>query len=298
MGLIVPKTRDGRVVFMLPWLDRTIAGTTDEKCELTDFPFASEAEEKFILTALSDYLRVEVRPSDVLATWSGIRPLARDPKKKDTQSLSRNHVIVDSSSGLVTITGGKWTTYRRMAQDVADHVTSTRPLPAKSKCVTKQTQIVGAFGWDEALFTQLTQRYKRVKRARGNETVGPMDTDIAMHLSECYGTRAFRVAELAQTGFGKRLAHNHPYLEAEVIFAVRHEFALTASDVIARRTRLAFIDSKAAEKALPRVVDIMADELGWDSGRKKKELKAAFDFVKTLSLSLPNDALKNIDAKK
>uniref|UniRef100_A0ACD5YZ40 Uncharacterized protein n=1 Tax=Avena sativa TaxID=4498 RepID=A0ACD5YZ40_AVESA len=113
MGLIVPKTKDGRVVFMLPWLGRTVAGTTDSSTAITMLPEPHEDEIQFILDAICDYLNVQVRRSDVLSAWSGIRPLAMDPSAKNTESISRDHVVFEDYPGLITITGGKWTTYRR-----------------------------------------------------------------------------------------------------------------------------------------------------------------------------------------
>ncbi|XVE75404.1 hypothetical protein DITRI_Ditri12bG0091500 [Diplodiscus trichospermus] len=114
MGLIVPKTKDGRVVFMLPWLGRTVAGTTDSNTSITPLPEPHEDEIQFILDAICDYLNVKVRRTDVLSAWSGIRPLAVDPNAKSTESISRDHVVSEDYPGLVTITGGKWTTYRSM----------------------------------------------------------------------------------------------------------------------------------------------------------------------------------------
>ncbi|KAG2242127.1 hypothetical protein Bca52824_096030 [Brassica carinata] len=116
MGLIVPKTKDGRVVFMLPWLGRTVAGTTDSNTSITPLPEPHEDEIQFILDAISDYLNIKVRRTDVLSAWSGIRPLAMDPTAKSTESISRDHVVFEENPGLVTITGGKWTTYRRKAE--------------------------------------------------------------------------------------------------------------------------------------------------------------------------------------
>eukprot|EP00301_Raphidiophrys_heterophryoidea_P002292 c11070_g1_i1.p1 GENE.c11070_g1_i1~~c11070_g1_i1.p1 ORF type:complete len:461 (+),score=138.95 c11070_g1_i1:590-1972(+) len=282
MGLIVPKTKDGRVLFMLPWLGHTIAGTTDEKCELTDRPYARVEEEQFILQALSDHLRVPVRPEDVMATWAGIRPLALDPSKTDTQSLSRDHIVIESASGLVTVTGGKWTTYRRIAQDTIDHVVKTGVFPHATPCVTDGFTLVGGNDWDEAFFTELIQNFKRVKASKH---IVPMNTDIAKHLSHSYGTCAKEVAQLAMEKWGSRLAHGHPYLEAEVIYAIRHEMAMTAVDVLARRTRLAFIDSNTAAQITPRVVDLMASELKWSRARKRKEIEDAKAFMATMSIT-------------
>jgi len=121
MGLIVPKTKDGRVVFMLPWLGRTVAGTTDSSTAITMLPEPHEDEIQFILDAISDYLNVQVRRSDVLSAWSGIRPLAMDPSAKNTESISRDHVVFEDYPGLITITGGKWTTYRRYGLPNCDY---------------------------------------------------------------------------------------------------------------------------------------------------------------------------------
>lgn len=122
MGLLDPETSDGRVIFFLPWQKHTIAGTTDHPCELTSKPRATEAEIMFILNEIKNYLNpdIDVRKGDVLSAWSGIRPLVSDPNKLDTQSLVRNHLVHVSPTNLVTIAGGKWTTYRSMAQETID----------------------------------------------------------------------------------------------------------------------------------------------------------------------------------
>ncbi|CAL5439255.1 unnamed protein product [Camellia sinensis] len=119
MGLIVPTTKDGCVVFMLPWLGRMVAGTTDSSTTITMLPEPNEDEIKFILDAICDYLNVKVWRVDVFSAWSGIRPLATDPRAKNTESISRDHVVCEDYPGLVTITGGKWTTYRRSGVTMA-----------------------------------------------------------------------------------------------------------------------------------------------------------------------------------
>ncbi|KAL0907634.1 hypothetical protein M5K25_022053 [Dendrobium thyrsiflorum] len=130
MGLIVPKTKDGRVVFMLPWLGRTVAGTTDSSTVITMYPEPHEDEIRFILDAISDYLNVQVRRTDVLSAWSGIRPLAMDPSAKNTESLSRDHVVHEDHPGLITITGGKWTTYRRYGYGIQSDMRLGTPKKA------------------------------------------------------------------------------------------------------------------------------------------------------------------------
>ncbi|VDQ14116.1 unnamed protein product [Trichobilharzia regenti] len=122
MGLLDPATRDGRVIFFLPWMNFALAGTTDSECAVTDQPSPSEAEVNFILEEISSYLspEIQVRRGDVLSAWAGIRPLVRDPNSSDTQSIARNHIINVSPSKLITIAGGKWTTYRNMAEETVD----------------------------------------------------------------------------------------------------------------------------------------------------------------------------------
>ncbi|XP_061997929.1 glycerol-3-phosphate dehydrogenase SDP6, mitochondrial [Rosa rugosa] len=286
MGLIVPKTKDGRVVFMLPWLGRTVAGTTDSNTEITLLPEPHEDEIQFILDAISDYLNVKVRRTDVLSAWSGIRPLATDPSAKNTESISRDHVVCEDYPGLVTITGGKWTTYRSMAEDAVNAAIKSGKLTPGNECVTSKLQIVGGDGWDPASFTVIAQQYRRMKKSHGKVVPGVMDTAAAKHLSHAYGTFAERVAAIAQNeNLGKRLAHGYPFLEAEVAYCARNEYCESAIDFIARRSRLAFLDTDAAGRALPRIIEILATEHKWDKSRQKQELEMARKFLETFKSS-------------
>ncbi|CAN6568519.1 unnamed protein product [Malus baccata var. baccata] len=286
MGLIVPKTKDGRVVFMLPWLGRTIAGTTDSNTPITLLPEPHEDEIQFILDAICDYLNVKVRRTDVLSAWSGIRPLATDPSAKSTESISRDHVVCEDYPGLVTITGGKWTTYRGMAEDAVNAAIKSGKLTPENGCLTSKLQIVGGDGWDPASFTVIAQQYVRMKNSHGKVVPGVMDTAAAKHLSHAYGTLAERVAAIAQNeNLGKRLAHGYPFLEAEVAYCARNEYCESAIDFIARRSRLAFLDTDAASRALPRVIEILATEHNWDDSRQKYELEKAKEFLKTFKSS-------------
>ncbi|BBN03834.1 glycerol-3-phosphate dehydrogenase [Marchantia polymorpha subsp. ruderalis] len=287
MGLIVPKTKDGRVVFMLPWMGRTVAGTTDSVTPITMLPEPHEEEIQFILDAISDYLCIKVRRTDVLSAWSGIRPLASDPTAKDTASISRDHVVVTDDHGLVTITGGKWTTYRSMAEDAVDAAIQVGKLQPQRGCVTEHLALIGADGFDPSYFTILTQQYVRMKRTHGGKIVpGAFDTAAAKHLVHSYGGMAQRVALIAQMeGLGKRLAHGYPVLEAEVAYCARYEYCESAVDFIARRCRLAFLDTDAAGRALPRVIEILAAEHKWDKWRKKQEVQLAKAFLETFKSS-------------
>uniref|UniRef100_A0ABI7ZX69 Glycerol-3-phosphate dehydrogenase n=1 Tax=Felis catus TaxID=9685 RepID=A0ABI7ZX69_FELCA len=160
MGLLDPATSDGRVIFFLPWQKMTIAGTTDTPTDITHHPIPSEEDINFILNEVRNYLScdVEVRRGDVLAAWSGIRPLVTDPKSADTQSISRNHVVDISESGLITIAGGKWTTYRSMAEDTINAAIKTHNLKAgPSRTVGLFLQ--GGKDWSPTLYIRLVQDY-------------------------------------------------------------------------------------------------------------------------------------------
>ncbi|KAF9975888.1 mitochondrial glycerol-3-phosphate dehydrogenase [Actinomortierella ambigua] len=279
MGLLDPETSDGRVIFFLPWQGNTIAGTTDSATDVTPNPRATEEEIDWILGEVKNYLNpdVKVRRGDVLAAWSGIRPLVRDPAAKSTEGLVRNHMINVSDSGLLTIAGGKWTTYRAMAEETIDEAIKQFKLEPTRGCSTERVKLIGSHGYSHTMFIRLIQQFG-------------LETDTAQHLANSYGDRAWAVASLATpTGlrwpvFGKRLSPQYPYIEAEVRYAVRREFACTAVDVLARRTRLAFLNASAALEALPRVIDIMADELHWSEARKQQEAEDAKQFLTTMGM--------------
>ncbi len=275
MGLLDPATSDGRVIFFLPWQGVTIAGTTDTPCEVTHSPSPPEKDIQFILNEVKNYLTpdIEVRRGDVLSAWSGIRPLVKDPNKADTQSLVRNHVVHVSEPGkLVTIAGGKWTTYRAMAVETVDRAVEELGLGAKRPSATDGLLLEGAHNWTPTMFIRLVQ------------DLG-VDSEVAQHLAETYGDRAFSVGKHAViTGkrwpvVGRRLHEEYPYIEAEVRYAC-HEYAATAVDVISKRLRLSFLNVQAAEESLPRIVSIMAEELGWSGREKERQHQAAIQFLK------------------
>ena len=234
---------------------------------------------------------IKLRREDVQAAWSGIRPLVRDPSAKNTESLVRNHMINVSENGLLTIAGGKWTTYRSMAEETIDKAIEVFgtlsfkihfyivDLNPTGPCVTEKTPLIGSHHWSENMFIKLIQHFG-------------LETEVAKHLSESYGDKAWTVASLAaETGsrwplFGKKLAAGYPYIEAEVKYACRREYACTAVDVLARRTRLSYLNARAALESLPRIIEIMSLELGWDETRKRQESEDARVFLLSMGLSI------------
>lgn len=313
MGLIDPHTSDGRVVFFLPWQGNTIAGTTDAPCQISQNPIAGEEEINWILNEVQNYLQpdIRVRRGDVLAAWSGIRPLVRDPNKAKSEGLVRNHLVTTSDSGLVTISGGKWTTYRQMAEEAVDEAIAQFGLktgPVKNpprvsgtevvddaafldgSCQTHQVKLLGAHGWSKTLFINIIQHFG-------------LETEVAKHLTEAYGDRAWQVAALCAPTEerypvrGKRISPLYPFVDGEVRYAMRHESAQTAVDVLGRRTRLAFLNAQATLEALPTVIDLMSEELKWDSKRKDREWKDALSYLGSMGLPKGKLSLTRADVE-
>jgi glycerol-3-phosphate dehydrogenase len=161
MGLLDPNTSDGRVIFFLPWQGGTIAGTTDSPTTVDANPLPSDTDINWILKEVASYLSpdIKVRRGDVQAAWSGIRPLVRDPAAKNTESLVRNHMINVSDSGLLTIAGGKWTTYRAMAEETVDKAIEVFGLVPTGPCVTTKTLLLGSHHWSKSMFIKLIQHF-------------------------------------------------------------------------------------------------------------------------------------------
>jgi glycerol-3-phosphate dehydrogenase len=247
-ALIVPKTRDGRVMFIIPWNDHVLLGTTDTPIPVaTVEPKAFDAEIVFLLETASEYLYAKANRSDCLSVFAGIRPLVTGGKRKSTSSLSRDHSIGVSSSGLVTMTGGKWTTYRRMAEDcvnIAMAVAGFAPRPSR----TQQLRLHGC---------------------------PPNDSQPSAIFSP-YGTDGHLIERLIldQPELGAQLHLALPTRVAEVIWAVRNEWARSVEDVLARRSRALFLNAKAALEMAPSVAKWMARELGRNTGWQAAQVNA------------------------
>ena len=237
-AIMIPKTDDGRVLFLVPWHDRVIVGTTDTLLNSYSLePKALDEEVNFIISTVNKYLNKKVCKADVLSIYAGLRPLAatKDNSEK-TKEISRSHKIIVSNSELITITGGKWTTFRRMAEDTINKAISIGKLPNVS-CKTTVLQIHGS------------------KESLHN----------AHHLN-IYGSDQVSIQKLIieTPELGEKLHSRLPYTKAEIIWAIRNEMARTVDDILARRVRALFLDAKAAIEIAPLVASILAKELGED----------------------------------
>jgi glycerol-3-phosphate dehydrogenase len=235
-AIMIPKTDDGRVLFAVPWHGKVVVGTTDTPVENPEIePRALETEIKFILNTASKYLSKKPKRKDVLSIFAGLRPLAA-PKEKnqETKEISRSHKLIISKSGLITMIGGKWTTYRKMGEDIVDKAILLGGLDTK-ECVTKNMPIHG---------------YVK-NRKMGHLYVYGSDIPKIMAL----------IGQNPQ--LGEQLHPDLPYLKAEVVWAVREEMARTVEDVLARRTRALLLDARASIQMAPQVAAILANELGY-----------------------------------
>ena len=280
MGLLDYNTSDGRFLFFLPWQGHTLVGTTDKKCDAETLPAAPEDEIQWILNECGKYLSndLRVRRSDVQSAWRGWRPLAVDPHLPPGAPPSRDHVISENpETGVIFIAGGKWTTWREMAEDVVNRVTD-------KKCKTLDIKLLGGEGYTRNTHVKLTQKHG-------------MGANVAEHLAKTYGARAFDVCELSKpTGqawpkFGVPLHPEFPYIEAEVVYACR-EYACTIEDIISRRTRLAFLNKEAAMECVDRVGEIMQKELGWSDEIKAEQVKNAKLYVGSYGGPIPDKVRK------
>ncbi len=257
-ALLVPKTRDGRVLFAVPWLGKLILGTTDTpRQDLPREPDAFAEELAFIRTEAARVLRRPVQPEDIRSVWVGLRPLVAPPDAQPgaTRALSREHTIVVDSNGLLTVTGGKWTTYRAMAEDVLQQCFNAGLLPARPGGLSEHHRLLGAPG--------------------GRTQATPLHAPPGLYL---YGSEAQALSRApgADRGLGMGLT------EAMVRHAVRNEHAQTVEDVLARRWRSLFLDARSAAAQAPEVAAILSEEGVAEPGLA--------DFLRLCRHSLPPGA--------
>jgi len=252
-AILVPHTKDGRVMFAIPWHGHTLVGTTDTPIKEPSLePIALEQEVEFMLETACLYLAKKPSRADVLSVFAGIRPLVKSGNGAKTAALSRDHTLHIDKSGLLSITGGKWTTYRNMAQVCVDQAATLAGLPDQP-CVTPTQKI------------------------HGHHPNAAGFGSLSVYGSDAPAIRKL-IADEATTG--RLLDSQLPYMEAEVIWAARQEMARTVEDVLARRTRALFLNAKAALHMAPRVANILAGELGRDESWQAEQLAA---FAKTAS---------------
>ncbi len=259
-ALMIPKTKDGRVLFAVPWHNKLLLGTTDTPIKKSKYePIALDEEIDFILETAAQYLEKKVTRKDVLSVFAGLRPLvAPEGDKKNTKEISRGHKIIVSDSGMFSIVGGKWTTYRHMAEEMVDKAIAYHQLEFRP-CQTRELSIHG-----------------NVKETS--------NTDSHYYI---YGSEVQEVFNLIaqKPEYNERIHPDYDFKIGEIVWSVRNEMARTVEDILARRNRLLFLDARAAIQAAPMVAKILAEELGKNSTWVKQQEEEFINVARAYVLS-------------
>lgn len=257
-AIMVPHTDDGRVLFAVPWHGKALVGTTDTPIDKPDLePRALEEEIEFVLRHAARYLSKDPTREDVKSVFAGLRPLVKPDESKSTSQISRSHHLQVNESGLVTITGGKWTTYRKMAEDTIDQAVLVAGLQEKP-CVTEDLRI---HGWLK-------------------------NVDMNNHL-HVYGSDRVGIDQLIEENpeLGEQIHPDLPYIKAEIIWAIRNEMAITIDDVLSRRTRMLLLNAQAALESAELVAEYLAQELNKDQAWVKQEVAEFNALAKEYTLT-------------
>jgi glycerol-3-phosphate dehydrogenase len=275
-AVVLPETEDGRLIFIVPWQGRAVIGTTDTPGGDIERPRADADEIAYVLRTTNRSIRAPLTEADIISTYAGYRPLVRARDGAKSAALARTHAVLSSPNGLVTIVGGKLTTYRRMAQDTVDTL-ELHGLNVRAS-VTDHLPLAGADGyghWKRALPDAAARR--------------GLDADVAAHLLQSYGSDAPLLFEMIDNDplLAARMAPDLPVIFAEADFAARYEMAMTVEDVLARRTRLSLIDRLHGIAAAPDVAAILGDALGWDGAERARQVDDYRAKVEDLHVPVP-----------
>jgi len=284
IGLLDMNTSDGRFLFFLPWEGHTLVGTTDRKEPATSEHGPPEEEIQWLLNEVKTYISgdIKVRRSDVLSAWQGYRPLASDPHAEPGAPVSRDHIIsTNPKTGITFITGGKWTTYREMAEDVINRMIDINGLKPSNGSTTATRPLRGGVGYSRNLPVTLVQEFG-------------VSEASSKHLARTYGMNAVDVCSMAEPTskrwprFGNILVDGFPYLECEVPYICRHEMCCTVKDMLTIRMRLAYLNKEAAIVAAPKVAELMAKELKWSRRETRRQLQEALNVLNKFGGTIPH----------
>ena len=270
-ALLIPKTKDGRVIFAIPWLGRLLVGTTDDEAQLSDAMVVTPEEVRYLLGYVNQYLNVKLIPQDVQSAFAGLRPLVKSQDAVNTRKLIRDHEVeVDADSGLISVLGGKWTTYRAMAEDGIDR--AQQALGGQpAACRTLDFPLTGAEGFWVDYWRQWAEKYG-------------LSPQTAQHLAQKFGADAPKVLALAE--LEPQLLHplspGGTAILAEAVYAIREEMAQTIEDILLRRIGVQFHGWKEAAEAAPVVGQLLAREFAWGEAQTSQAVAAYRDTIRHL----------------
>jgi glycerol-3-phosphate dehydrogenase len=268
-AMLIPKTKDGRVIFVIPFEGEVMVGTTDDEYrDLEKEPILIDQEIDFLLDTLRPYLATVPDKSQIKSGFGGLRPLIASSGSKATKKLVRDHEVEhDEKSNLVSLLGGKWTTYRLMAKDTIDEV--CKLLNSEVECSTELHYLIGGENYNFETWKNIQKKYN-------------LDEDICHHLLKKYGTKAEEVCKLTtdDQALKDKVHQNYPFIKAEVIYTIHHEMAGSLRDFFARRTRMELMDWKATSESTEIVANLMASELAWSDTQKQENIAAYRNLLK------------------
>lgn len=256
-GILIPKTKDGRVIFILPWQDFCLIGTTENSESSNQNIQVTKEEITYLLNEINRYFDTLINLSDVLSSWKGIRPLVNSNSKTKTSNIVREHYICKSKSNLITIAGGKWTIYRKMAEDVLDFAINNELLTFKKVCETKNHKVVGSQ-------KSITIEAKNIS------------SDQYSMLNNLYGDQMSKVLEIAkEENAYEKISENCLYIKAQIMYSVRFEYVKRPLDFLSRRTPILLLNIKVAMSCLEYVTKVISEMLLWDKTKYLEELENA-----------------------
>lgn len=268
-GILIPNTSDGRVIFILPYLGKCLVGTTDNPSTFIPNPKANNSEIEYLINHVNKYFDIKVTKNDVLSSWSGIRPLLKNKNSSFTKQLVREHKILKSKSGLVSITGGKWTTYRKMAEELVDYVIDKKILNKLKRCKTKNLKLEGSK-------YSLKKTKKELERFR-------VSKETKESLFALYGNNAIDIIDTAYKYNAFDLIHKDlPYIKAEIIYCIKNEFVKRPIDFLSRRICLCFIDKQKALESVNSVCEVMKVQFLWTDKEEKEEKANTYKMISEL----------------
>ena len=268
-AILIPKTKDGRIIFILPYLGKCLIGTTDNKTNYVEELHASQSSKEYLLSHVNEYFDMKLTLDDIDSSWCGIRPLLKPKKNKDSQNIVREHQILESASGLVSIVGGKWTTYRKMSEELVNYCILNKKLEDKGPSKTKKLKLYGS-KIDVKITRKLLDSYN-------------ISSNTKKSLIELYGDKAIDVLDVARKFNSFDLICNDlPYLKAEVIYSIKYEFVKKPIDFLARRIGLCFLDKEKSLSCVKVVCEVMSIILIWDKERIKKEIYETQSLISKL----------------
>ena len=270
-AMLIPKTKDGRVIFVIPFESEVMVGTTDDEYRnLEKEPILIDQEIDFLIDTLRPYLATVPDKSQIKSGFGGLRPLIASSDLKATKKLVRDHEVeYDEKSQLISLLGGKWTTYRLMAKDTIDEV--CKLLDRNVECSTELHYLMGAENYNFDAWKTVQKKYN-------------LDEDICQHLLKKYGTKAEEVLQIVthyNQELKERIHHNYPFIKAQVIYSIQHEMAYSLRDFFARRTRLELMDWKATSESIEKVAELMANELKWSDIQKRENISTYKTLIKS-----------------